>query len=876
MPLDELIPTLPAVAPIGDYYPTADGYGQVYLEPYTLDELRALRAATLNKVARSAEARQQTIAGDGSVLPIVYGTATVGARVFAATTLAGYLVLGCAWCVGEVDAVSTVYINDAALPATVSATHYTGTAGQTANSTLVAAFAAQGKTYADTLAGVCYSVFVIPAGAVSGFPVCTAVIRGLKIAPSDGGTPAYYDTPAYAVADFIESTTHGMRKSVDWSTVADVATANNTLLSGEKTRLINLALDTSQPVETWLKVLCDYAGCWAVPEGDSYRLIVNATGAAVASFDASIYLARTFKMNGRSGRDSPTVVEIGYTDASAPRARTLYATAYAAGVEVGTTPRRLSRVSRPGTTRYSEAYRVAVERVNEASLNDMTVSFTAFDDALAVQFGDLIAVTHPAEVFVDKLFRVAKIAPASPGRWEIVATEHDPAVYSTTVASAPSVGDIDIDNPAEPPAMSSITLAAENYQLQDGTYATRIRATWTASTYTALDHYRVMVWQGGVVVETGTADKGASAYVTAAVQQLVPYQIDVQIVSPVTAGTAASATITPDGKTLAPGDVPSFRGFEAGGKVYLWWGAAVDLDIWRYELRYGTTGGSWDTATLIDRIDALNKVAEGLPAGTWRFYVKAIDSVGNESSSAPTLDLTITLDGNSFLVAETTFESPTLSNMTTLTDRFGVKTYVTDFGDGLGYGADDTNNSTGTFGDSLVNVPFASPHTAGTSSLTTESWDAGESLTGNWTFEVDYDDLAGTASVTIETSPDNSTWTSWPGGSGKTTARYARGKISTTGAMLVRDLPTARLDVVPREETGVITTSSSGASTVSLAGLYAAARSIQLTPKGTVSRQAVYDNVVLSLSSANSFDVYLFNSAGTQIAGDVSYVFQGI
>lgn len=878
---DDLIPEVswapPApAAPLGEYYAGSGGMGQQFLEYYTPAEWRALRAETLNKVAKSANVRQQTIAGEGAVLPIVYGSAMVGARIFAALTYGGNkLVLGCAWCVGEVDAVAAVYIGDAAPATGVTVTHYTGTASQTADPTLIAAFAAAGKTYADALPGVCYSVFSIPASKNAGFPICTAQIRGLKVAATSGGTPAYSDCPAFAVADFIESTAHGMRRAVDWASVATVAAANDTLYSGEKARLLNLALDSSQPCETWLAMLCDYAGCRAIPEGDVYRLVPDTTGSSVMSFDATNMVSGSLKIAARSVRESPTAVEVVYTDTTGARARDATVAVYAPGVLAGSKPRRMSRVSRPGTTRYSEAYRVAVERLNASLLNDLSVTFEAFDAALAVQVGDIVDVTHSVGLSA-KLFRVAKIEQSSPGRWSIAATEYDPAVYSSTVATGPSVVDTTLDNPSSPPTLSPITLAEEVYQLRDGTYASRVRATWAASTYSLLNSYRVTVWQGGAVVETGTADRNATTYATGPVREGVQYQVDVAIATSIATGTAASATITPAGKSLVPGDVASLTGFEAGGRVFLYWTAAADLDIWRYELRYGTTGGSWDTATVVTRVDALTHVAEGLPAGTWRFYVKAIDSVGQYSNNAAWLDVVITSDAGAFLVDSHTFTTPTLANMTTLTDRFGAKTYVTDFGDGLGYGADDTDDTVGTFGDSLVNLPLATPHTAGTSSYTTESWDAGSSLTGNFTFLPTYTVLEGSVSVYVQTSPDNSTWTDWIGGSGKTTARYVRGKLTTTGAMLVHHLPTARIDVVPRRETGTVTTSASAAVTVTLGSKYAAANSIQLTPTGTAARTAIYDNVVVSTTGTNSFDVYLFNSSGTKISGDVSWLFLGI
>ena len=50
---------------------------------------------------------------------------------------------------------------------------------------------------------------------------------------------------------------------------------------------------------------------------------------------------------------------------------------------------------------------------------------------------------------------------------------------------------------------------------------------------------------------------------------------------------------------------------------------------------------------------------------------------------------------------------------------------------------------------------------------------------------------------------------------------------------------------------------------------------ITVTPLGTVARMPTVDNVVLSLVGANSFDVYLFDAAGTQVASSFNWDMEG-
>ena len=153
---------------------------------------------------------------------------------------------------GEVDSIVEAYINDGNdIPRSVTVTHYTGTAGQTADPALADAISG----YDDDLPNICYSVFGIEADArITGFPRFAAKIKGRKVSASSGGAKSYSENPAYCLADFIENATFGLGATVDWATVATVAAACSATVGGEAKRLLNLVLDSSLPGEQWLQV----------------------------------------------------------------------------------------------------------------------------------------------------------------------------------------------------------------------------------------------------------------------------------------------------------------------------------------------------------------------------------------------------------------------------------------------------------------------------------------------------------------------------------------------------------------------------------------------------------------------------------------------
>ena len=442
-------------------------------------------------------------------------------------------------------------------------------------------------------------------------------------------------------------------------------------------------------------------------------------------------------------------------------------------------------------------------------------------------------------------------------------------MYSDVVVTNPSTPDTALPSPSEPPPVPSLAVAEELTQLQDGTWTSRIRATWSAPAYPWVSGYRIDVRAGGVVVYTGTASRTATSWPSPPVQERVPHQIDVFVLSAVGAeSVSSSATITPDGKYLLPGNVPSLTGYEVGGEVRLRWEPATDIDIWRYEIRWGAVGVAWADAARLDRVDALSLVSRDVPAGTWDFVVCALDSVGQYSPTPARRTITVTLDSAAFLVDQHTFSAPSVTGMAEY--NFGptdaVRRWVTD--DGTPW------NTKFPAALNTYTNPMAS-YSAGCA-WQTEPHDFGLSLSGNWDGEMSVTPITGANTDYLDLSPDGSTWTPNATLTAKTGARFARLRSTTAGAMVVT-LPTAsvRIDSVPRTEEGTGTSSASGAVTITLAGSYAAAKGLpQISVGGTTFATAVVDNIVVG--AVTSFDAYIFDAAENLISRPFGWTFKGV
>jgi hypothetical protein len=119
------------------------------------------------------------------VLPIIYGEDVVGPIISLAKVIGNELVLRCLWCLGEVEEVVKVTLDDGTVPTGMVMTHYVGRSDQQPDPYLAAHIAG----YADSCVvpigvetfGVCYSVIRVQARTGVGFPRLLARIKGRKV-----------------------------------------------------------------------------------------------------------------------------------------------------------------------------------------------------------------------------------------------------------------------------------------------------------------------------------------------------------------------------------------------------------------------------------------------------------------------------------------------------------------------------------------------------------------------------------------------------------------------------------------------------------------------------------------------------------------------
>lgn len=849
----------------------------------SLDTAGLAPREAINSTASSTNKQNLVLVSQGAPVRIVLGIDRIGADVLNVIAHGGYLIVQAIWSYAPgsagIQGITGVTFNDSAVPATVQSTNYLGTPTQGVDPWLSAAFSAAGKVYSDTLPNIAYTVFKIPEDVVAdlNLPNISAIIYGAKLYDPRTGTRVHTSNPSVILAGFINES-WGMGQPINWSTVITCANADDALVGGKPRRTLGLTLDRILKTDQWLETLRTYASCWVVPGDSGAELIpdqATASSRVISHANGDIKQVNFFEL--RDIANTPNVVRVTYTDTSeVPWRRDAYAEVALPEVALGA-PRRESVISLEGFHDYSEALRVATERLNKLTLSDLTMELVMFDEGVQVKVGDVVTVTTDFGI-TSKPFRVLTTA-HNYGDCTLGLSEYDPAVYSNVVGTAPTYSDIGLPSPNSPPSVTGLSSVEELYTLRDGSVSSRLAITWSAVAFLWLDSYYVEVYQGSDLLWSGNTL--TPEFRTGAVQDNVSLTVNVFTVSRVGVVSAPTTVVVNTlGKYALPTDVPYVRGYEVGGEVRLELGPSIDKDLRGLEVRYGPVGATWAAGKFVDFVPTAPGVGARLlskiiPAGTWDIMCCALDSVGQYSAIPARLSISVTSDAAAFLADTHTFTNPTTSNMAEFSLGPGDTTRRFVSEDNVMFGTKFSNNLS-TYANPLASYCSVS------SAITTESWDFGVTLGGDWTGEATYTDLAGTADFSVRLSSTSITgpWTTYTPAAARTTARYGHLVIvAGAGESFYFELVNTnlRINAVPRTEYSKtpLTSNASTYTRVTLENDYVALKGPpKVTVLGTTAATCTVDNI--QTGNPTTFDVYIFSSAGVQVARDFMWEFNGV
>lgn len=404
-------------------------------------------AEALNDFKTEPRELTLTVAAKGALVPVMYGRRDAPGLMFAQGMIGSDLVIGFLWCVGEIDAIEAIYVNDALPPmgaGNVVITNYLGTPSQGVDATLASAIAG----YADTLRvpipgggflGLAYSVLRIPPGKISGFPrTARAVIRGRKVYDPRTATTAYSANSALCMGDLITNPVFGLGRTV--LGLAECADWDDSLLggvSGAYRARLALILSEGRKAESYLDLLGEYAECFYTYEGTAIRMIPNApvdldTVGIVGPGD---YIEDTLRPVAESSSDTPTVIDFQYTEIPTTTTQPWALTTQSVplpGVTSGDVQRIPTSVPMEGVTSATEAANKATARLNRMQ-SRLRYSWVTKDIGVVHQRGDVVRIQAPKEGIDNMPVRIMKIRMNEPGRYGVEAERYDPSHYPSDI-----------------------------------------------------------------------------------------------------------------------------------------------------------------------------------------------------------------------------------------------------------------------------------------------------------------------------------------------------------------------------------------------------------------------------------------------------------
>lgn len=840
-------------------------------------------AKTINSVTSTAEERQATIAGVGEVVPIVYGTQRLGAKITLVHEYFGNTYLLCVWAGGINEEIVSIYVdnNEDIKGTSFEIASYTGGLSQAPDPTLASVLSGYNDNLIISKNGenfpLCYSVLMFPSDEIPSS--VQVVLRGLKVYNPIVGYKIYSENPALCLNDCLTSKIYGLGKNVNEVSVLTCREFNNTLLSdGKKQRTINYAIDKLAPIEKHIDVLRTYASCFIVDHGDELFLVPDTvSGTITRSFNEDNFVKDSVYIERDKKADVPTVITVKWTNTNVNPWRDDPATAKLDGVDDGTVEWRESTVRLPGITNYSQAYREAVERLNKLNFSDVSLSATTFDESLQDQIGDIAYFTHRYGL-ENRPMRFIKCNLQSPGRWNILVKEHADANYSNEVQTEPSEPDTTLPNPLNPNPPTGLILTEDVFSLDDGQTVSKIKLQWMAPVIGFVQHYRVkIVANDELVYETTTTS--TELFTTVMRNEGTLHNVSIFTYSGVTYSTdSLTGSISLVGSTITPDAVQGFTGLEAGGKVFLSWSDTNTLQIERYELRYGDASSTWDSGSLpLTTIDGLAYIVQGLPPGRYNFHIKAFSYFYNKQSpTESTVTITITIDSD--YLAETMHGVMDEENSTNMQRSYKsrhslLERYVQADGSQSFAQAYPNNMSTYTNVNGLFYYMEALAYI-----WQTVVMDFSTELTGVWKGDIAKSDYNTGSQDSLLLSNNNVNFTAYDDMLEDTTARYAKLQLSDSAGkiLLVNEGSKVSVNILSIKENGSILSSKDGPKTVGLNNVYNKVINITVTPKIIHPVAAMVDNIVISLTETNHFDIFVFDSNNDLVEVDCFWRFEGI
>ena len=599
------------------------------------------KGVLLNKVSANAS------------IPIIYGTRKVGGNVvFMETSGADneFLYLIMVLSEGEIDDVSTIYVNDNAvtwsgdLSDGTSRTVNTGDSNYYKDSTslitVIPHYGLDSQTYDTTiggltswtsnhrLRGLAYLAFKFTwnQDTFGSIPTIHAIVKGKKIYNPNldgsitGGSGShrvdttttweYSDNPVYQLLDYLRNTRFGMgiansyfdSNFADWQTAGDVCDVNITPYSGaDEIDLMDshAVIDTSRKaIDNVKEIIKGCRGILNFTYGN-YKILVETTGSAsITLTEDNIIGGITVASKNKNSRYNRVLVNFINPDKNYQSDEVQFPPvddSAEASADRHATMKTADgdlllegRFDFPTLTNPYQAREMA-EIILRRSRSSLDVVIKADGNAMELAIGDIVNVTHATPSFSAKAFRVQGLVLNADMSVSLTLSEHQDSYYSFgTQIVAATIPDTTLPNPFSVTAPASLTLTDELIIYSEGIVLTRLNIVVGASTDKFAQYYQV---EAKLSTESDYKIVSQGTQLNHELLNVIDdktYNVRVKAINSL--GVSSSYTSENRlivGATEPPNDVENFSvNMQGSNQMQLNWDSVSDLDVSFYEIRY--------------------------------------------------------------------------------------------------------------------------------------------------------------------------------------------------------------------------------------------------------------------------------------------------
>lgn len=500
-------------------------------------------------------------------------------------------------------------------------------------------------------------------------PQFSFTVMGKKLYDVRTGVTEWSMNPALCIYDYLTNSDYGLGASTDEIDSASFITAANIcdeqvakVGGGSEPRYTcNGVISTKDKPSDIIEGLLSSCGGLLTYSSGVFSLKVAAYTSSVESFTEADFMGPLTLITRTSIRDRFNTVKGVYTSplndwqpADFPKVTNATYVSEDNGEEI------IKDIDLPFTISSSTAQRLAKIEL-EKGRREMVISFTTGLKGMRLIAGDIISVTYDRFGFSSSEFEVIDWTLSAANNSgapivEVTAKEIDSAAYDwlpgneTTITRAVNNSLPDPTTVSAPTGLTAASGTDHLRILKDGTIDSRVFLNWTQPD----DAYVV---NGGFIQvqfkKSADADwidvssvKGDSdfSYINS-LEDGTAYDFRIRSVNYLNFKsswvTVSNHTVV--GKTAAPSNVTNFIVIQQTSDLVTFkWDQVTDLDLSGYEIRFGQTGDTWGSMTVITVAKkGTVETSATIPSGATKFAIKAVDTSGNYSTTAAFFQLTL-------------------------------------------------------------------------------------------------------------------------------------------------------------------------------------------------------------------------------------------